>query len=52
MKVVFHPRFPLDQQEFEVGYAEISTGLAQRFREEVDFAVEAIKRPPAGQDIL
>ena len=32
MKVVFHPEFPGDQRKFEAGYAEISVGLALRFR--------------------
>ena len=43
MKVVFHPEFPVDQRQFEAGYAEISPGLALRFRREIDEAVDAIK---------
>jgi len=47
MKVVFHPEFPADQRKFESGYAEISTGLAVRFRQEIDEAVVAIKAAPS-----
>lgn len=36
MNVVFHPEFPGDQRKFEEGYAEISAGLALRFRREID----------------
>ena len=48
MKVVFHPEFPVDQRQFEAGYAEISPGLALRFRREIDEAVDAIKASPSG----
>lgn len=48
MRVVFHPEFPRDQQEFEASYAEISPGLAERFREDVDDAIESIKASPGG----
>lgn len=48
MRVVFHPEFPVDQRKFEAGYAEISIGLAERFRREIDEAVEAIKASPSG----
>ena len=47
MKVVFHPDFPKDQLRFEAGYADISDGLAQRFRGEINEAVEAIKEAPS-----
>lgn len=46
MRVLFHPDFPKDIQRFEAGYATISTGLATRFRAEVDGAIEAIKVSP------
>lgn len=46
MKVRFHPDFPRDQRKFEAGYAEISAGLAVRFRSEVDGAIEAVKAAP------
>lgn len=46
MKVVFHPGFPADQRKFETSYAEISAGLAQRFRREIDEAITAIKAAP------
>jgi hypothetical protein len=48
MKVVFHPEFPRDQRKFQAGYAEISEGLAARFRSEIDDAVAAIKVSPSG----
>jgi hypothetical protein len=48
MKVVFHPEFPDDQRRYEEGYAEISAGLATRFRREIDDAIEAIKASPSG----
>lgn len=48
MKVVFHPEFPGDQRKFEAGYAEISAGLAARFRREIDEAIEAIQAAPSG----
>jgi hypothetical protein len=48
MKVVFHPEFPDDQRKFQAGYAEISPGLAVRFRQEIDDAIEAIKASPSG----
>ena len=47
MKVVFHPEFPGDQRKFEASYAEISDGLAIRFRREIDEAIEAIKASPS-----
>ncbi len=46
MKVVFHPDFPRDQRKFEADYAEISVGLAERFRREIDEAVAAVKAAP------
>jgi len=46
MKVVFHPEFPKDIRKFQGDYAEISDGLSQRFRQEVDSAVDAIKSSP------
>jgi hypothetical protein len=46
MKVVFHPEFPKDIRKFEGEYVQISEGLSQRFRQEVDSAVEAIKSSP------
>lgn len=46
MKVVFHPEFPGDQRTFETGYAEISAGLALRFRQEIDDAIASIKASP------
>jgi hypothetical protein len=48
MKIVFHPEFPNDQRNFQAGYSEISDGLAARFRQEVDDAIEAIKASPDG----
>ncbi len=46
MRVIFHPEFPKDIRKFEEDYAEISDGLASRFRNEIDDAVEAIKVSP------
>jgi hypothetical protein len=48
MKIVFHPEFPRDQRKFQAAYAEISPGLAARFRQEIADAVEAIKASPGG----
>ena len=49
MRVVFHPGFAADQRRFESDYAEISSGLAKRFRNEIDEALEDIKASPAGE---
>ncbi len=46
MRVIFHPDFPKDVRKFEAEYAQISDGLAARFRNEVDDAVEMIKSAP------
>jgi hypothetical protein len=46
MRVLFHPEFPQDVRRFAAGYAQISSGLAERFRSEIDHAVEAIKAAP------
>ena len=46
MRVLFHPEFPKDIRGFEADYARISDGLAQRFRQEIDEAVLAIKLSP------
>jgi hypothetical protein len=46
MRVVFHPEFAKDIRRFEADYAQISEGLAARFRNEVDQALEAIKASP------
>ena len=46
MRVLFHPEFPFDQRKFQAGYAEISPGLAERFRAEIYDAIEAIKTAP------
>ena len=47
MRVLFHPEFPNDVRRFAAGYAQISPGLAKRFRDEIDAAIEAIKQSPA-----
>jgi hypothetical protein len=47
MRVLFHPEFPKDVRRLEAEYAKISEGLAARFRNEVDQAVDAIKWSPA-----
>ena len=46
MTVIFHPEFPNDIRKFESGYAEISSGLAARFRGEIDSAIAAVKTSP------
>ena len=47
MKVFFHPEFPNDVRKFERDYANISDGLAARFRQEINKAVEEIKSSPS-----
>jgi hypothetical protein len=46
MRVLFHPEFRGDVRRFEAEYAKISEGLAARFRNEVDQAVDAVKASP------
>ena len=46
MTVIFHPEFPADIRKFESAYAEISPGLALRFRSEIYEAVAAVKSSP------
>lgn len=46
MTVVYHPEFPQDIKKFEAQYREISARLGQRFRAEVDKAIEVIKATP------
>ncbi len=46
MRVLYHPDFPQDIRKFEAEYARVSTGLAARFRAEVDGALGAIKAAP------
>jgi hypothetical protein len=36
MRVNFHPEFAKDIRRFEAEYAQVSEGLAARFRNEVD----------------
>ena len=47
MRVFFHPEFPKDVRRFAYEYAQVSPGLAARFRGEIDSAIEAIKQSPA-----
>ncbi len=47
MNVVFHPEFPRDQIRFQADYGELSAGLAERFRGEIDEAIAAIKPSPS-----
>lgn len=47
MRIVFHPEFPRDQVKFQADYGEISTGLAERFRGEIDQAISEIKASPS-----
>jgi hypothetical protein len=46
MRALFHPEFPKDIRRFEADYARVSIGLAKRFRDEVDQAVDAVKYSP------
>ena len=46
MTVIFHPEFPNDIRKFESGYAQISAGLAVRFRDEVYSAVDSVQVSP------
>ncbi len=46
MRVIFHPEFPKDIRRFEADYAQISSGLAARFRQEIEDAVTSIKASP------
>jgi hypothetical protein len=47
MRVSYHPDFPRDIKRFEAQYGAISSGLAWRFRQEVDKAIERIKSAPS-----
>jgi hypothetical protein len=47
MRVVFHPEFARDVKRFRNQYAQISEGLAARFRQEIDDAMHAIKLSPS-----
>ena len=46
MRVLYHPDFPKDIQRFEADYRAISDGLAARFRQEVEVALEAVHDSP------
>jgi hypothetical protein len=48
MTVIYHPDFAPDISRFESDYEKISSALGRRFREEVDEAIELIKRAPGG----
>jgi hypothetical protein len=48
MRALFHPEFPKDVRRFQAEYAQVSVGLAGRFRQEVDAAVQAITSSPSG----
>jgi hypothetical protein len=48
MRVIYHPDFPNDVRKFEAHYVTVSGGLAGRFRQELDDALEAIKASPLG----
>lgn len=47
MRVLFHPEFPQDVRRYADAYGEISPGLSIRFQQEVEAAIEAIKRSPS-----
>jgi hypothetical protein len=46
MKFLYHPEFPKDIRRLEADYKKISEGLAVRFRQEVEAAIDAIKASP------
>ena len=46
MRVSYHPDFPKEIKRFQAQYSEISEWLAQRFRLEVENAIERIKASP------
>jgi hypothetical protein len=46
MRVIFHPDFAEDIRRFEAEYSQVSEGLATRFRNEVNQALDAIKLSP------
>jgi hypothetical protein len=46
MRVRFHPKFSKDVRRYEAEYLQISSGLATRFLNEVNQALEAIKSSP------
>jgi len=48
MRLLFHPDFPKDIRKFEAEYRQVSEGLATRFRQEVEDALQAIKESPEG----
>lgn len=48
MRVSFHPEFANDILRFAADYERISPGLATRFRNEIDQALQAITTSPGG----
>jgi hypothetical protein len=46
MRIAYHPDFPKDIRKFEADYKAISDGLAVRFRNELEDALDAIKTSP------
>jgi hypothetical protein len=46
MNVSFHPDFPKDIRKFEAEYKKVSTGLAERFRTQIDEAIDAVRISP------
>ncbi|MGA2751236.1 MAG: hypothetical protein ABSG59_20905 [Verrucomicrobiota bacterium] len=47
MRVIFHPAFPQDVRLYADAYRRVSSGLAARFRQEIDDAVEAVNLSPS-----
>ena len=47
MTVYYHPEFPQDIKKFEAQYRDISARLGQRFRADIDKAIERIKESPS-----
>jgi len=48
MRVLYHPEFSKDIQRFEMDCRAVSDGLAARFRDQVQTALEAVKGSPQG----
>lgn len=47
MRILYHPGLARDIQQFAGKYAEISPRLSERFRQDIDGALLAVKTNPA-----
>ena len=48
MRILYHPGLARDIQQFAGKYAEISPRLSERFRQDIDGALLAVKTNPTG----